>query len=403
MTAHPVIDDHSQQPSGQDGARDDARTSGDSLDAALTELDANEVQALRWLVLREDGLDAEGQAGFQTWLSADPAHQAAFDDMAGVWQDIDDIPADGVAQLKTGVVSARSAEPVGAPQTAQSPAHRPPVPVEHSNPRRWFHGLTQWAPQALAACMAFAVLGGGWLGWDHWQHQPVFSQHYATVRGQQLETRLPDGSTLRLDTASQADVTLYRQRREVRLPEGQIMFTVQSDKARPFDVLAGAMRITVVGTRFSVRYTPSLGNDQVKVAVEEGRVRVARAEADQRENGLFPTAPMNNAIDLEAGQTIVVDSEGRLGPVGQVAADGIAPWRGNRINFDNTPLAEAVAELERYGSTGLRVRDQTVAALRVTGSVDLRRISDFARSLPQVLPVRLEPREGAAEVVSGRP
>jgi len=49
------------------------------------------------------------------------------------------------------------------------------------------------------------------------------------------------------------------------------------------------------------------------------------------------------------------------------------------------------------------VRDPAVAALRVTGSVDLRRVGDFTRSLPQVLPVRLEPREGSVEVMLRRP
>lgn len=412
MTSRPVIDDPTQRPSGQDGAWEDASAPGDDLlDAALADMDAAEVQALRWLVRREDGLDATAEAEFQAWLQADAAHQAAFDDMAGTWQEFDDIPADGVAQLRAGIASAgsaRSTEPMEvAPPPPVPQALQPRKPARHAgtSPRGWFRSLTggQWAPQALAACLAFATLGGGWFAWDHWQQQPVFSQHYATARGQQIEARLPDGSTLRLDTASQADVTLYRQRREVRMPEGQVMFTVLGDKARPFDVLAGTMRITVVGTRFSVRYTPSLGNDQVQVAVEEGHVRVARADAVKRSGDAPAAVQMSDAIDLEAGQTVATDAEGKLGPVGQVAAESIAAWRGNRVNFDNTPLSVAVAELERYGSTGLLVRDPAVAALRVTGSVDLKRIGDFTRSLPEVLPVRLAPREGAVEVVARRP
>jgi transmembrane sensor len=407
MSPRPVTDDPAPHSSDRDGVREDAPTSGDALDAALAELSTVETQALRWLVRRADGLDAAAEAEFQAWLDADPTHRTAFDDMADVWQGIDDIPADGVAQLRAGVAQAGVATPMQAPSVPLPQAHLQPTRAEHSSPRRWFRGVGQcfgqWAPQALAACVAFAMLGGGWFAWDDWQHRPVFSQHYATARGQQIEARLPDGSTLRLDTASQADVTLYRQRREVRLPEGQIMFTVHGDKARPFDVLAGASRVTVVGTRFSVRYTPSFGSNQVQVAVEEGHVRVARADAARGQGDALATAPAGDVVDLQAGQTIAADGEGRLGPVGQIAAEGIASWRGNRVNFDNTPLAAAVAELERYASTGLVVRDPAVTGLRVTGSVDLRRVGDFARSLPQVLPVRLEPREGAVEVVLRRP
>lgn len=417
MTSRPVIDDTTQRPSGKEEAWDGASASGDDgmLDAALADLNAAEVQALRWLVRREDGLDASAEAEFQAWRQADAAHRAAFDDMAGTWRAFDDIPADGVAQLRAGVATARPAAPAGSTLSTEpvsvvppSPApqtHRQHKPTRLAGPGGWLRSLIggQWLPQALAACVAFATLGGGWFAWDHWQQQPVFSQHYATARGQQIEARLPDGSTLRLDTASQADVTLYRQRREVRLPEGQVMFTVQGDKTWPFDVLAGAMRITVVGTRFSVRYTPSMGNDQVQVAVEEGHVRVARADALKRSDGLPAASQMSDTIDLEAGQTVAADAEGRLGPVGRVATESIAAWRGNRVNFDDTPLSLAVAELERYASTGLLVRDPAVAALRVTGSVDLRRAGDFTRSLPEVLPVRLVPREGAVEVVARRP
>lgn len=391
MSSRPVTDDHALRPPEQGGVREDERASGDALEAELAELSAAETQALRWLVRREDGLDAAAEAGFQAWLRADPAHLAAFADMAGAWQGVDEIPADGVARLRAGVPLLEAP----APSVVLPPAQRPARQAERAGRAGWF----SWAPGALAAGVVVAVLGGGGLGWAHWQRQPVFSQHYASARGQQLETRLPDGSMLRLDTASQAEVTLYRQRREVRLPEGQVMFTVQGDKARPFDVLAGRMRITVVGTRFSVRYTPSLGSQQVQVAVEEGHVRVARADAAPQENGM----PGADAVELTAGQTVAADAEGRLGPVGRVAAENIAPWRGQRVNFDNTPLAVAVAELERYGNTGLRVRDPAVAALRVTGSVDLRRIGDFARSLPHVLPVRLVPREGLDEVVATRP
>jgi transmembrane sensor len=55
---------------------------------------------------------------------------------------------------------------------------------------------------------------------------------------------------------------------------------VQADPDRPFDVLAGPLRITVLGTRFSVRYTADASvPGGVRVAVEEGRVKVAPAHA----------------------------------------------------------------------------------------------------------------------------
>lgn len=247
-----------------------------------------------------------------------------------------------------------------------------------------------WLAQAAASVAVLCVLAAGWGGWRHWQSLPVFEQHYASARGQQLAVEMPDGSHLQFDTATSADVTLYRQRRQVRLSEGQVLFQVQGDRARPFDVLAGAARITVVGTRFVVRHTPGSSHGAVQVAVLEGRVRV---------QSTAPGAPPVT-VELLPGQTISADARGRMGPVGSMPVGAMADWLAGRLNFDNVPLAGVLAELARYGECGLSVRDARVAALPVTASVELAHIDRFARSLPLVLPVRLLPDGRGGQVIA---
>ena len=105
---------------------------------------------------------------------------------------------------------------------------------------------------------------------------------------------------------------------------------------------------------------------------------------------------------LAAGQRIGADDKGRLGAIGQVAARGIAPWREGRVSFDDTPLAQVLAEFERYGATRLVVRDAQVAQLGGTGTFDPLRLAKFMRVLPRVLPVQLR-RDGAVtEIVAAR-
>lgn len=360
----------------RDGARmpDTPDMAGEEL---LEELSPAEFEALRWSVRIGDGLDAAERAEFEAWRRADPAHQAAYDEMTGVSEAIDAMPAAGAARLQARVAIDRAGE-------SATHAAVPVVPATSPAPPR------PTRRRALAAAAAvFAAAGGGWFGWEAWRSEPVFEQRYQTQRGQQLDVALPDGSQMRLDTATTAEVSLYRGRREVRLAEGQAMFTVQSDKARPFDVRAGGTRVTVVGTRFSVRYTPSIGRPEVQVAVQEGRVRVAAASNDA----------VQNAIELAPGETVAADAQGRPGPVARIAPEGVAAWRSNRLSFDNLPLSAVLAELGRYGDVGIAVHDPAVAALPVTASVDLQRMGDFVRSLPQVLPVRLERRQGATEIV----
>lgn len=328
---------------------------------SAAETDRIEREALEWFVRQGGGLDESQARTFAAWQAADPAHRAALARWLADWRALDALPAEAVAQLRRQMESDRATVP---------------------RTRRAF-----WSGAMAVVASVGMVAVGGLLAWNHWQRQPVYEQHIATERGQQVEVQLPDGSGLRLDTATRIDVALYRGRREVRMPEGQAVFRVRGDPQRPFDVLAGPLRITVVGTRFAVRYTPGVPCEEgVRVAVEEGRVRVARADG--------------SGVELAAGQQVASDALGRLGPVAAVPASGIAPWRESRVSFDDTPLAQALAEFSRYGPTRLRVHDPQVAALRLTGTFDPRSLDNFRRVLPRVLPVRLREQGGETEIVA---
>lgn len=327
---------------------------------------ALEQAAAHWQVRRQDGLSAPEERQFQAWLAQDAAHRQAYAALESTWQRLATLPAAEIAQLKALVRSA------------------PPAPSQRRR-AGWQHWALQLASVAVVA-------GAGWFGWDLWQRQPVFSQEYATARGEALDISLPDGSTLKLDTATRAGVTLYRQRREVRLAEGQAMFSVKPDAGRPFDVLAGAVRISVVGTRFSVRHTRGgMGPDGVGVMVEQGRVRVSALRSDG--DGAAAASRY-----LTAGQYLEADPAGQLGQVALRPAAGALLWREGRINFERTPLSQALAEFERYGATGLVIKDPAVGALRINGSFNLRQLDAFGKTLPLVLPVRLRAHGGATEI-----
>lgn len=313
-----------------------------------------DLAAASWQVRRQDGLSTQEEAQFQAWLALDATHRQAYARMEGVWSGLGELHPTAVAQL------ARAAR--------KKPAF----------------GLQRLATAALAIC----VLGTGWLGWNHYQRQPVFHQSFASARGELLDVHLPDGSVMKLDTATRVEVTLYRQRREVRLPEGQVMFSVRHDRQKPFEVFTDTLRVTVVGTRFAVRNTHAgFGQAGEAVTVEDGRVRVA-------------TAGSASAVELTAGESVQANRTGALGTVDTRLAHGALLWREGRINFDGTPLAQAVAEFERYGDTRLVIKDPVVAAMRVNGSFDARLAADFGSALPLVLPVRLREQGGVTEIVA---
>ncbi|MGK5033657.1 FecR family protein [Janthinobacterium sp. LB3P118] len=347
MTAHPPC--HDFGPSAQEQA--DWR---EYADFAATQ-DGVALAAATWFS-RRGNLDAQQQAEFAAWLAADAQHAQAYAQLKDTHRAARTIPAQ---------VAARWAVPQAAP-----------APF----PRRPLLRSLRVLPYAAAAMLLLSVGAGGY---QWWQQQAVFSQSYATMRGQRLAVALPDGSKVQLDTATQLHVTLYRQRREVRLAHGEALFQVQSKQGQPFDVLSGPLTVTVVGTQFSVRNT--LEHDgRLRVAVQHGHVRVAGARQQQ--------------VALTAGQGVSADASGRLSDVASLAPDSVAPWRDGRVTFDNVPLGAALAEFERYGDTGLVVHDPAVAQLRIGGSFSLTQLDRFAAALPQLLSVQIVRSGGANEI-----
>lgn len=335
--------------------------------------DPADVAAAQWHTRAEQGLGTDEQDDLMQWLAADPAHAAAWRRLGQMDQEMAALRALPAARVARARAPACAAETAGAAPRLRA---RPP--------RRWpAWSLVLPRPALLAAaCAAVLALG---LGWQQWR-QPTFSGQYAAEQAQRKTVTLPDGSQLALDADTQAQVTLYRDRREVRLAQGQILFAVAPDPSKPFHVLAGPARVSVVGTRFTVRYR-STGMDagMVKVAVEEGHVRVAGLEAHGED-----------VADLRAGQGLNVARDGALGSVVALAPSGIGLWRKGLVRFEDTPLGDALRELERYGPTGLVIRDPAVAAMTLGGSYPVDHPMEFARMVTQILPLKLVPGAGGS-------
>ncbi|MBJ7311892.1 FecR family protein [Rugamonas sp. CCM 8940] len=319
--------------------------------------DAIDGAAAQWLLRRDAGLSAAEQAALQHWLDSDAAHALAWQQMCRADTLLAGLPAARVAALD---------------RSGLAPAAMPAAPsgwLAQFLPLRWLGRLADAAPRAaLAACLLLAC---GLLGYQQ-LHQPGYSQTFTTARGQYAEQRLPDGSSIELDTATEVQVALYADHREVRLLRGQAMFHVKPEPQRPFHVEAGAARVTVLGTHFSVRNVDGL----VNVAVQQGKVAVA--------------APGRNADApaLLAGDGLTLAADGPAVPASVVPA-AVGSWRERRVNFDNATLAEALAEFERYADSGLRVDDAALAQLRLSGSFDVGNPAQFAAALPLALPVRV--------------
>lgn len=252
----------------------------------------------------------------------------------------------------------------------------PVAPASHHEARR------TGRRRSLAALLSFAAMGVGGVGaWQWWRTAVAQWQQVArTGQGQTLRHPLPDGSRITLDAQSRVHMAYYAGQRRVSLLAGAAFFDVVRDADRPFVVEVpggaegGAVRVTVLGTRFGVEH----GVGGVDVQVESGRVRV---------ESLGPDGQPLAVRELAGGQAL------RVRP-GEPLAQAVAPaheaaaWRHGVVAFADAPLAEAVDRLRRYLPRPVQV-EAGAAALRLSGQVRIAQAEDFVRALPSVVPVQV--------------
>jgi transmembrane sensor len=74
--------------------------------------------------------------------------------------------------------------------------------------------------------------------------------------------------------------------------------------------------------------------------------------------------------------------------------DAVTAWRRSEIVLDHTPLADAVAEMNRYDQTTLVIEDPQVAALRVSGIYHTGNSETFANMIAHLYGLEAVAQDG---------
>jgi len=210
---------------------------------------------------------------------------------------------------------------------------------------------------------------------------------YATEVGEVRRVALADGSTAAINTDTRIAVNFDKGHRNVRLDRGEVWFQVKHDRARPFVVEAGPVRVRAVGTAFSVRRR---GNG-ADIIVTEGVVAA------------WTDANANEPVSARAGtQLFMPDTPGRQRPVAiEASAASSLSWRSGQIELVARPLADAAAEFNRYNRRKIVIHDPTIANEEVDGIFRTDDPEGFATAVHDILgvPVRTS---GDGEITLGR-
>lgn len=281
-------------------------------------------EAAAWVArLQGPARDTATEQAFRRWVESDPAHAAAFDRATQVWE---------------GIGGAAVGMKVGA-------------------------GRRERVRMRIAASVAGALLlsGGGWLA----LRDPV----YTTRVGEQHTVRLEDGSLLALNTDTRVVVHYTKARRELRLVRGEAQFDVAKNPARPFIVTAEGEQVRALGTSFVVRDE----GHSVSVTLLEGKVTVTPVAARAAKTA----AP--HVVYLTPGERLKVGA--KTPPhVDRPPIQAVTAWRSGEILLDDTPLLDAIAEMNRYSDTPLAIEGDA-ANLRVTGIFRAGESQSFARTV----------------------
>jgi transmembrane sensor len=281
---------------------------------------------------------------FQQWLDASSEHADAFARVTAAWNDV------GEHASAPEMMALRQAA-IADSQAAALARFRPPSRTSE----------TPWQA-AIAACLMLALAGVGW----YFLFQSSTAQTYQTEIGRREAVTLSDNSHVDIDADSEIAVAFTPDRRLVHVVRGQAYFQVSRDPTRPFVVESAGRHVVATGTAFDVERL----EEGIRVTLVEGHVLVRRLQADA----------VADALEMAPGDqlTDVAEKAPKLEHLASTLA-AIA-WRAGKLLFNDEPLSEAVARMNRYSRVQV-VADPEVADVRIGGAFNAGDIGAFTGAL----------------------
>jgi transmembrane sensor len=311
-------------------------------------------EAAEWLArLGNQPISTRTVRDFRDWRD-DPANDAAYEEAEAFWE------ASGE----------QAADPEILRMTAEALARRR---------RGWREWLAM--PVLRISLVAASALAIGLAVLLSTQMFPS----YATGAGEQRVVRLDDGSRVHLNVNSQVRVRFSAGERRLVLSRGEAFFDVAHDSHRPFVVDANGTRVRALGTKFDVRNLGRL----VQVTLVEGRVQVKQDARPQ-------------AWTLAPNQRLVVSEDGE---VRETRTDAVrsTSWTTGRLSFRETPLSEAVAEVNRYGKDRVVVQGDDLRGRLVSGYFDVGDTESFVNGVAMLFDLQASPAKDGVITLRERP
>ena len=229
---------------------------------------------------------------------------------------------------------------------------------------------TKIAIAASGAALLLVAVGGYGIYQGGIASRPPATPQIVTIAsriGEIKTVSLADGSRITLDTGSSVRASLSASGRTAWLDVGRARFDVTNNSAGPFTVFAHGVRTAANATIFDV----AIGRRGVTIGLLRGSAEISppgRAIAGSARKFLQP------------GQEISVPPSGTITAPVEIA-HGRLQWIGGMLAFDKTPLADAVAQMNRYNQRQIALSNSAVGQLQLSGAFHGSDADGFVRAI----------------------
>jgi len=222
----------------------------------------------------------------------------------------------------------------------------------------------------IAVVIVLVAVAGFFLPYDR-----IMTREFSTGKGETRSLRLADGSQVTLNDNSVLKVPRFgfgNHTREVSL-QGEALFSVVStqDRKRFIVKTSNAADVIVLGTEFSV-FSRS---DMTQVKLNHGKVLLRYANA----------AKQLSELNMLPGEQITLRYTGEV-KVKQVKEEvSIPEWAIREFRFEKTSLSEIVKQLKDSYGMEVRLEDEKMGRLSLTGTYEVYRGSELLEIVAEVL------------------
>lgn len=181
----------------------------------------------------------------------------------------------------------------------------------------------------------------------------TITKQYATKPGEHAKIMLSDGTKIWLNAGSRLKypAKFKGDTREVYLT-GEAFFDVAKDKKHPFIIHTDKMDTKVLGTSFNIQAYPD--NATQEVSVLTGRVNVKSTVTEEN-------------VYVTPGQKVVFKSKSnKLQAFTDIPLNSISLWRKNIIVFEDAPLPEVIATINRKYNVTIEIGNKNLNNLKIS-------------------------------------